>query len=124
MSTATATITYRKTKQGEWVAFGPLAAFKEQVITPGGVDTITVDSVVVTKRSGESKVERIRDIGRPFTVDGVQMVYGYIAQSPRSNRRPARSRCDSCRCHREPNAGRPGSILFDGCTRCGCEGDI
>lgn len=26
-----------------------------------------------------------------------------------------------CYCHREPGAGRPGSILFDGCDRCGCE---
>ncbi len=26
-----------------------------------------------------------------------------------------------CRCHREPNAGQPGSTLYDGCDRCGCE---
>lgn len=26
-----------------------------------------------------------------------------------------------CRCHDEPGAGRPGSTLFDGCDRCGCE---
>lgn len=27
----------------------------------------------------------------------------------------------SCRCHRESNAGAPGSTLYDGCERCGCE---
>lgn len=27
----------------------------------------------------------------------------------------------ACRCHREPNAGKPGSTLYDGCDRCGCE---
>lgn len=26
-----------------------------------------------------------------------------------------------CFCHREANAGKPGSILYDGCDRCGCE---
>lgn len=26
-----------------------------------------------------------------------------------------------CYCHRESNAGEPGSILYDGCDRCGCE---
>lgn len=26
-----------------------------------------------------------------------------------------------CRCHHEPNAGAPGSTLYDGCDRCGCE---
>jgi hypothetical protein len=26
-----------------------------------------------------------------------------------------------CSCHREANAGAPGSILYDGCERCGCE---
>jgi len=26
-----------------------------------------------------------------------------------------------CRCHHEYKAGAPGSILYDGCERCGCE---
>lgn len=26
-----------------------------------------------------------------------------------------------CSCHRESGAGKPGSILYDGCDRCGCE---
>ncbi len=28
----------------------------------------------------------------------------------------------SCRCHHEHNAGAPGTTLYDGCDRCGCEG--
>lgn len=31
----------------------------------------------------------------------------------------SRGRC-SCGCHREPNAGGIGSILYNGCNRCGC----
>lgn len=27
----------------------------------------------------------------------------------------------SCSCHREANAGAPGTTLYDGCERCGCE---
>lgn len=27
----------------------------------------------------------------------------------------------ACNCHHEPDAGKPGSILYDGCERCGCE---
>ena len=36
--------------------------------------------------------------------------------------REARANGDcACSCHREPNAGAPGSILYDGCDRCGCD---
>lgn len=114
MSTATAQVTYRKTKTGEWVAYGPTT-----VVTAGA-------TVTVTKRSGEAKTERVARVGRPFNVGGVEMVYGYLAASPATPSRPTRSssansRCSSCRCHRERNAGQPGSILYDGCDRCGCE---
>lgn len=27
----------------------------------------------------------------------------------------------ACACHREANAGAPGTTLYDGCDRCGCE---
>lgn len=60
------------------------------------------------------------EVGRTFTVDGEAMCYGYIATTAPAARRSSASRCSSCRCHRQPNAGQPGSILFDGCDRCGC----
>jgi len=61
---------YRKTKAGTWVAFGPAAA-----ITAGA-------EITVTTRSGEVKTEHIERIGRPFTIDGVEMVYGYLTDRP------------------------------------------
>lgn len=66
----TATITYRKTRDGEWVAYGPAAAIR------------TNTYVTVTKKSGQSKREYIDRIGRPFTVAGAQMRYGYIGTDP------------------------------------------
>lgn len=73
------TITYRKTGKGEWVAFGPAS-----VIRAGA-------TVTVTKRGGETKTEHITSVGKPFTADGQQMVYGYLAASaapsPRSDSR-------------------------------------
>lgn len=77
---APAEITYRKTKAGEWVAYGPADS-----IHPGAV-------VTVTKKSGETTTERVARTGRTFEVDGVEMVYGYLdASEPRRprNTRPA-----------------------------------
>jgi hypothetical protein len=87
MTTTTATISYRKTKAGKWVAFGPVEAFKVRVMTPEGWDTADADEVTVTKRSGESKVERISRVGKPFSVDGRQMVYAYLVPSARPSSR-------------------------------------
>jgi hypothetical protein len=117
MSTATATVasvTYRKTRQGEWVAFGPVSAMPE--LRPGVSPEITV-----SKRDGTVKTERVTDYGKPFQADGVKCVYAYLAKSAPAPRAASRSRCGTCRCHSERNAGQPGSILFDGCERCGCE---
>ena len=59
-------VTYRKTQDGSWVAFGPA-----HTVQPGC-------AVTVTKRDGTTKVEFVERIGRPFTVDGVTCVYGYL----------------------------------------------
>jgi hypothetical protein len=81
------TITYRKTKAGQWIAYGPVTA-----ITAGAI-------IRVSKRSGETKLEQIASVGRPFEADGQQMVYGYLAP-PRpaaTSRTPAaRDMCDEC----------------------------
>lgn len=94
MSNATATITYRKTKRGEWVAFGPAA-----LIAPGR-------SVIIVKKDGTTRMEAIESVGRTFDVDGVEMVYGYIDQAQSvplnsravrtSHRRSGRYLCDEC----------------------------
>lgn len=89
---ATATITYRKTKTGEWVAYGPAT-------------DINVGSVLVAKKDGTLKQEIIERVGRTFTVSGVDMVYGYINRNLRT--RPARrdpwatprTAAGRCTCH-------------------------
>lgn len=60
-------ITYRKTRSGEWVAFGPAS-----IVKPG--------TVTVTKKDGSTKQETVLSVGKPFDVDGVAHVYGKIAQ--------------------------------------------
>lgn len=107
-------ITYRKTKRGEWVAYGPFSAF------PEWNEKTTCLGVTVHKKDGTPNSETVTRLGKPFTVNGTEMVYGYLEERTRTPQRTA-SRCTTCRCHCEPNAGAPGSILFDGCDRCGCE---
>lgn len=63
--TQTTKITYRKTKSGEWVAYGPASAMHTGYIA-------------ITKRDGTTKGEQISRLGRPFFVAGAEMVYGYI----------------------------------------------
>jgi len=62
------TVTYRRTKSGEWVVYGPASV-------------VRVGAVEVVKLSGEAKIEQVESLGRPFRVDGVEMVYGYLAHS-------------------------------------------
>lgn len=68
MNTATIERTFpkfRKTKAGDWVVFGPA-----DVVKPG--------FVTVSKKSGHLSTEKVTGTGKPFAVDGIQMVYGYL----------------------------------------------
>ena len=76
-STKTTKITYRKTKGGRWAVQGPAA-----IVRPGA-------TVTVQLKNGGTKTETIESVGKPFTRDGVEMVYGYPA---RSTNRPTRRR--------------------------------
>jgi len=69
-------ITWRKSKSGEWVVCGP-------------VDDVRVGVVTVTKRSGVIEHVEIEKLGRPFqTDDGRTLVYGYWPESsPQGERR-------------------------------------
>lgn len=58
--------TFRKTKSGEWVVFGSAT-----VVAPG--------PVWVDKKGGTRSKVVVERVGKPFNVDGVAMVYGYIA---------------------------------------------
>jgi hypothetical protein len=68
--------TYRKTKTGTWVAYGPAAD-----IRPG-------HEVTISKKDGTTKTELVESVGRSFRVDGREMVYGYL--TPKSA--PVRAR--------------------------------
>jgi hypothetical protein len=74
-------ITYRKTREGEWVAFGPAVAFRpgEPVIT-------------VTKRDGTTETRRVERLGNPFTVDGKPHLYAHLAPRETPPGTPADSR--------------------------------
>lgn len=104
---APAKITYRKTKADEWVAYGPAS------------EVVAGTAIYVTKRSGERKPEAIARTGRPFVVEGVEMVYGYLGEqtSPRTSPSRRMSRyagSDYC-----PNDGDCWSVGFRGCRSCG-----
>lgn len=73
--------TYRRTKQGTWVVFGPASEVK-----PG--------PVTVTKKDGTTKVETVTGVGKPFQVNGVPHVYGYTA--PRRQQSRSSDLCDEC----------------------------
>lgn len=75
----TSPLTYRKTSQGEWVVFGPVADMR-------------LGLVWVRKRDGSIKDESVERLGRPFDVAGVPHCYGYLRQ-----RTPDLDRvCDDC----------------------------
>lgn len=106
-------ITYRKTRAGAWVAYGPSYAIKAGA------------TVTVAKRDGTTKQETITSVGKTFTADGQSMVYGYLA--PATATRPsgtagntARSHtCDECgersgRIPRRDSSGIAGHV----CSRC------
>lgn len=67
--------TFRKNKQGDWVVLG------------------TVDEVVpgafcrVTKKNGSRRTVFIFEVGTPFKVEGVSMVYGYIGTTQKESPR-------------------------------------
>lgn len=80
-----AAITYRKTRQGEWVAYGTTSA-------------VRIGAVTVTKKDGSIKTEHVERIGKSFTVAGVPMCYGYLARSAPAPRSYQRARYESYSC--------------------------
>ena len=82
-TTQTATtqrVTYRRTRHGEWVVYGPA-----DIIRP-------LRDVEVTTRDGRTRIEPIASVGKAFKVDGVLMRYGYIDQEARRELREQRRR--------------------------------
>lgn len=59
---------FRKTKTGEWVAFGPTSQ-----VRPG--------TVKVRKANGTTKTVQVTRTGKPFNVDGIECCYGYLGET-------------------------------------------
>jgi hypothetical protein len=92
--TTTGTVAYRKTRDGEWAAYG----------APGDVH---LGEITVTKKSGEAKTENVIRVSQPFNTDDGLRVYGYLgARKPAA--RPAGAR-----------GGRFPAHRAGGCLDCG-----
>lgn len=89
------------------------------------------DEVVpVTTRDGAKVLLYFRDGSRQFWAprEAVRFQRGYSRPQTIRSLRDYAERAKTygtadcrCACHREPNAGAPGTTLYDGCDRCGCE---
>ena len=84
----------------------------------------------VTTRDGQKVLLYFRDGSSQFWApwDAVEIAKGYsrpqtirrLREYAEQARTYGTDEC-RCRCHHEPNAGAPGTTLYDGCDRCGCE---
>ena len=90
-----ATITYRKTRQGEWVAFGPVAAMWDTLYNKprGWID--------ITKKDGSTDRREVTRLGSAFMADGTECCYAYLGggyPAPGQQHTPAahRGMCDEC----------------------------
>lgn len=64
-------VTFRQTNGGTWCVMGPTTQ-------------VSVGEVVVTKKDGSTTTKNILHLGKSFTKDGVEQVYGYFTE-PESN---------------------------------------
>jgi len=85
------TVTYRRAKTGDWVAYGPVSEVRE-------------GPVRIRKKDGSEKIDTVVRLGAPFATAQGDYVYGYLApkstsDSGRSNRSRAPHgmiECDEC----------------------------
>lgn len=87
--------TFRKTREGAWAVFGPA-----NEVTPG--------SCSVNRADGSVRTVTVTSTSRPFDVNGVPHVYGYIEDkahdsSPRASSRSGGESCAEC--------GRAGATI-------------
>lgn len=68
---------FRKNGNGEWVVFGT-------------VSEVRVGAVQVQRKDQSVQTVTVESLGRPFSANGKQMVYGYIAKkAPKAAPKPA-----------------------------------
>jgi len=108
--TTTTIATPQKLRSGEW------GARVQGEVSEG-------DTVTIRTRSGKEWQARVTRV--VWSGEGVSICATASLDRPAAPRYAAGGSardCDGrCRCHREPGAGRPGTTLYDGCDRCGCE---
>jgi hypothetical protein len=109
-TTAVLQITWRKTRDGEWVVCGPAKILRQCLRTRTAVD--------VTKRSGEVQYVQLTHVGKTF---GDGLAYGYIAEQGNSRPTASGQTCDECdgrgaSHHRTDSSGISG-IVCDRCSR-------
>jgi hypothetical protein len=69
-------LTFRKTRENKWAAFGPVAELK-------------VGAVDVHKADGTDKTVQVKSISRPFNADGVMCAFGFLEEA--APKKPASS---------------------------------
>lgn len=82
MSTTTAT--WRKTKQGQWVAFGPVGLVQ------------TGKTAAISTRDGKVACYTVASVGKTFQVDGVACRYGYLDRERKPASNGTGGICDEC----------------------------
>jgi len=92
-------ISYRKTKSGTWVAYGPASEIKAG------------ETIQVTVSNGDCDSRTVGSVGKIFKANGLDMVYGYLADAkPRVAAGAAAARtggmCDECGERRATTAAR------------------
>jgi hypothetical protein len=99
-------LTYRKTRDGAWAVFGPQA----ECDGPG--------PYTVTKKDGTTKQELVVRVSKPFDIEGVAHVYGFL-DTPAHRQGPSvRRRSSTCLCT-ERGCCRPTCYCN---SMCACKG--
>ncbi len=83
------TLSYRKTREGNWAVFGPVSELK-------------VGTVTVRKKDGTRKDETVVRISKAFIVDGQPHAFGYLAENGKAR---GGAVCGEC--------GRGGALVQD-----------
>lgn len=130
------TATWRKTKKGEWVAFGKAADLQ------AALDNDL--PVTMVRKDGTRQVRDLDSVGKAFTVNGTQMCYGYLRpearQAPRKDmpgwaklqaatkprtRTGKTGTCEECgKCGPVVQAFDMSGISGHVCTRCKAAGSL
>jgi len=96
----------KKLRSGEWGAF-----VKTSEVGEG-------DRIQVMTKAGKTWTTRVQKV---VWTGYDQAIVATKKQAGGSLPKAAEADDHDCSCHKQKNAGAPGTILFDGCNKCGCE---